>query len=260
MSHALSAAGIDVVRSFLAHPVLVAFDFDGTLAPIVDDRDRARIPGRRRSRLRAIARVAPVAVVSGRRREDVEPRVAGLGVRHVIGVHGLDPGTVAGADVAVVDALREVLVPALAGLPGVDVEDKGVALALHYRAAPDRVAARAAIDEALAGVPVAYRAIPGHAVVDVMPPGAAGKGGAVRRLCVLEGVTRVLYVGDDVTDEDVFSLVTGPEVLGVRVGSHSTTAARLHLGAIDEIDLLLDVVRSSVRVGPAGIEPATERL
>lgn len=106
MSAALFPNGVAALRRFCEGRVLLAFDFDGTLAPIVDDRDRARIPHRRRRRIRRLGMRVPVAVISGRSRADVAARLVGTGVGHVVGGHGLDDGTPDPAAVAVVAAIR----------------------------------------------------------------------------------------------------------------------------------------------------------
>jgi trehalose 6-phosphate phosphatase len=260
MSRSVFPDGTAVLRAFCARGLLVAFDFDGTLAPLVSDRGRAAIPPGRRRRLRVLSSHVPVAVISGRGRADVAGRLRGTGIRRVVGGHGLDDGRPAAGTLAAVAALRREIAPMVEGLTGVELEDKSVALALHYRAAPDPGSVGRELGARLAALGVPHRRMHGHAVWDVLPPEGGGKGAALVRLAVAAGVDRAVYLGDDTTDEDVFSLCGGPEVLGVRVGPRAASAARLHLRSIDEVDALLDVLRDALSVGPAGIEPATERL
>ena len=69
MNRILSAANVDVLAQYAWSRVLLAFDFDGTLAPIVPDRDDARMRPRTRALLEEICRRYPCAVISGRSRD-----------------------------------------------------------------------------------------------------------------------------------------------------------------------------------------------
>jgi Trehalose-phosphatase len=72
---------------------LLCFDFDGTLAPIVTDRNGARMRPRTARLFRDACLVFPCAVISGRSRDDVAPRLGDVAVRYVVGDHGADAGT-----------------------------------------------------------------------------------------------------------------------------------------------------------------------
>jgi trehalose 6-phosphate phosphatase len=227
---------------FLTSRVLLAFDFDGTLAPIVADRDAARMRRRTLHLLDVVCRVYPCAVISGRRQEDVRRRLEGVPVRHVLGNHGLQPGDVDAAVFADLIELRRGLEVQLAGAPGIEVEDKHHSLALHYRRAPDRPGARAKIQQVLSDVQPAFRVVPGKLVFDVVPEGAPHKGSALARLCSAEGVESAVYVGDDVTDEDVFRMADPERLLPVRIGRSQSSAAPYYLRDQRELDALLRCV------------------
>ncbi|MFN2377480.1 MAG: trehalose-phosphatase, partial [Candidatus Binatia bacterium] len=77
----------DLARS----KVLLAFDFDGTLAPIVADRDAAFLRPTTRELLARVCTLYPCAVITGRGREDVSARLLGMGMKHLVGNHGLEP-------------------------------------------------------------------------------------------------------------------------------------------------------------------------
>jgi trehalose 6-phosphate phosphatase len=217
---------------------LLAFDFDGTLAPIVDDRDAARIPTSTRRLLGALSLLYPCAVVSGRARADVAARLRGLHLVAIVGNHGseaalqpLDPSRRA----RVLGWMRA-LKRELSLVPGVDVEDKWHSLAVHYRHVPARAAARALVLRAAATLDGA-RAFGGHEVVNVVPRDAPDKGTAVEALVRSFGPRPALYVGDDRTDEDAFR---SPSVeVTVRVGRTARSAARWYLPAQGAIDGLL---------------------
>jgi trehalose 6-phosphate phosphatase len=249
MKYILASRHLRELSHLARQRALVAFDFDGTLAPIVDDRDVARM---RRSTARLFERVCaafPCAVVSGRRRDDVAARLGGAAVRYVVGEHGADDGIseVPGwrAIAAVLGRVRR----ALGGWEGVDIEVKRASLAIHYRNAADPGAARRAVDAALARLPARLRLVPGKCVVNVVSEDAPNKGDALRRLMRVERAERALYVGDDDTDEDVFRL-TGPRrPLTVRVGRSAGSRADYYLRNQREIDLLLRAIAAAPATG-----------
>ena len=78
MRYVLTRKSEEAVRRFLASPVLLAFDFDGTLAPIVGDPDRARLRPATRRLLRRVADAWPCVVISGRSRADVERKLVAV--------------------------------------------------------------------------------------------------------------------------------------------------------------------------------------
>lgn len=226
MTDVLGPEGTAMLAGLARTRLLLAFDFDGTLAPIVVDRDKAVMRPETRRLVTQVCRLYPCAVISGRSRSDVEQRVAGTGVKHVIGNHGIEPCPRMAdyeRDAAHAYAL---LRQSFRGRDGIDLEDKRYSLAIHYRRAPDRRRARIAIRVALSLLPMRMRIVPGKQVVNVLPWGAPDKGDALLHLKAVEGTDAVLYVGDDTTDEDVFKLDPGESVFCVRVGfSHGSSAA-----------------------------------
>jgi trehalose 6-phosphate phosphatase len=117
------------------------------------------------------------------------------------------------------------------------IEDKGASLAIHYRHAADRRKAVEAIREAAAAL-ADVRVVQGKQVVNLLPAGAPNKGAALERLRVQLGCELALYVGDDTSDEDAFA--KGSQVIGVRVGHSSTSAARYFLRRQRDVDILLE--------------------
>ncbi len=239
MKHILSRESVEILAEFAWSRVLLAFDFDGTLAPIVEDRDAARVRQRTRALLERLCRLYPCAVISGRAKADVERRLSGMPLRRVIGNHGLEPGEHLGDFARTVDAVRPAIEAALAAHPGVDVEDKRFSLAIHYRRSRRKREAREAIRAAVASSPLPMRSVAGKLVVNVVPEGAAHKGDALTRLRAEEGADTALYVGDDVTDEDVFQLDQPGRLLSIRVGRSKSSAAPFFVRDQREIDPLL---------------------
>jgi trehalose 6-phosphate phosphatase len=234
----LSPDGAAVIDEIARARTLLAFDFDGTLAPIVEERAHARMRPETRALLRATALLYPCAVISGRTRADVAARVADVPLVAVVGCHGAEPGF-GPLDRALerrVAAWRAELERALRGCEGIDVEDKRFGLALHYRRARSwRDAERRALAaaEGLEGALV----FGGHAVVNVQPEEAPTKGDAIRELCERLRARIALYVGDDRTDEEAFR----SEVVGISicVGGGEGSSAAYGLADQGEIDELL---------------------
>jgi trehalose 6-phosphate phosphatase len=239
MSTSLRAA----LRTFAARRLLVAFDFDGTLAPIVRQPEAAAMRARTAQLLAEVARRYPCAVISGRARPDVRERVLGIPLRAVLGNHGGRPRRRVRAARRLVLRWRRQLANLLPPVPGIIVEDKGMGLAIHYRRARARGAARRHVLAAVAQLRDT-RVVEGKMVVDVLPEDATDKGQALLALCQRLRCDAALYVGDDTTDEDAFALADRFPVLGIRVGGARGSRATAFLpeqGAIDR--LLAELLR-----------------
>jgi trehalose 6-phosphate phosphatase len=226
----------DVLARLAATDLLVAFDFDGTLAPIVDDPAAAAMRSSTRRLLARAAQLYPCAIISGRREEDVLRLLAGVTVWYVIGNRALQPPDRVKGLAREVQAWRPVLAQHLREFPGIVIEDKEISVAVHYRAAREHGRAVEAIGRA-AALLGRVRVVAGKDVVNLMPESGDGKGAALERLRLQLGCPGALYVGDDRTDEDAFRV---PGVVGVRVGAEVISAARYYVEDQDEIDELLD--------------------
>lgn len=238
-----------VLESLAHRSVLVAFDFDGTLAPLVDDPAAARLREETRRLLRLTALLYPCAVVSGRKRSDVAARLAGIPLVAIAGTHGREPGfgPPDRAARALVARWRAALEAALVDEPDLRIEDKGLLLSIHHRGARAAHAARRLALEAATRLEGARVAL-GRAVVHVLPPDTRDKGEALEEILHRERLETALYVGDDHTDEDAFRC---PSVaVSVRIGRSSRSAAGYYLPDQDGLDALL---RALIRARtPAG--------
>ena len=239
MRQLLSRRHAGVLEQLASTRALVAFDFDGTLAPIVTNRDEAQMRPPTRELFARACDLYPCAVISGREQADVSARLGGAATKYVIGNHGLEPGENLGEFEREVSEARDLLGEALVNVEGVDIEDKRYSLALHYRRSTDKRAARAAILDRVAALPAPVRVIRGKLVVNVVPQRAPNKGDALLSLRTAEGADAALFVGDDVTDEDVFEIDQPGRLLSVRIGESSTSAASYFLRNQVEVDRLL---------------------
>ncbi len=246
MNYLFSDAGRAELRGAIDGETLFAFDLDGTLAPIVSDPAAIMISSGIKNGLLRLVRLAPVAVITGRARADALAHL-GFPPRFLVGNHGAEGLPGAGATEREFvrlcrgwKAQLQALLPDL-DRSGIFMEDKGATLSLHYRNAPDRELAQRKIVEAVSRLDPEPRRISGKFVENVVPQGALHKGEALLRIMEHLGCRRALFVGDDVTDEDVFRL-RDDRIFGIRVGMSETSAARHFIHEQSEISLLLDEI------------------
>ena len=229
----------------------MCLDFDGTLAPIVDEPEDAELSEENRRLLRRLAGrdCVEVAIVSGRSLADLRDRV---GVRDVVyaGNHGLEWDRGAGTEVVDTDLVGRKCQEAIGDLTGVlerkldavsgcVVEDKALTATVHYRQTPtEYVSAVERTVRTVAAATAGVRCRSGKQILELEPDVDAGKGTVVEVLR-REYPERVpVFVGDDVTDEDGFRAV-GAGGEGVLVGDRSDTAAAARITHTGGVTMLL---------------------
>ena len=223
MQHLFTPAGEVALAATLLRRPLLAFDFDGTLAPIVARPDDARISQAVSARLKSLAAQLPVAIVTGRAVADVRGRL-GFEPRFIVGSHGAEDGLDASAAAARAGALnpvRDLLRTRGADLAaaGVGIEDKG---------------------QSIAQPGLSVQVFAGKMVVNVMAPDAPDKADAVHALVARCGAASAIFAGDDVNDEPVF-VSAPPDWLTVRIGrDHPASRARYFLDSPAEMAMLLE--------------------
>jgi trehalose 6-phosphate phosphatase len=243
MMYALSDTGLRALRHAASQPLLYAFDFDGTLAPISSDRHAVTVSAGTLKWLAELAKQAPCAIVSGRALDDVAMRVNGY-VPHVIGNHGIESPLTSRAVLVEAERLctdwRQQLEDNLtSAMPaGVELENKRYSLTLHFRRARDPVDASLHALAALRCLAPAPKLITGKYSINVLPPGQVGKGPATLALMKHLGRTGLFYIGDEETDETVFALTEGV-TMGVRVGRQEGSRAGFYVHHQGEVEQLL---------------------
>jgi trehalose 6-phosphate phosphatase len=231
---------MDLLARLAEDPARAALllDVDGTLAPIVPRPGDARVPHETQAELRRLNdRYALVACISGRTGEDAQ-NVVGMPELVYVGNHGLELEPEADAWAERLHAfLQRIEWPSL-------VEDKRLTASLHYRNAPEARETADTIAEAARAA--GFEARFGREVLELLPPIAANKGTAVRRLLAERKLERALYAGDDTTDLDAFAALDSLEV-AVRVAVVSAEgpaglAAAADIVVDDPVELV-DVLR-----------------
>lgn len=238
MQYLLSRASRPILTELSRQGTLCAFDFDGTLSPIADHPDRARMRVRTRNLLRRLAALYPSVIISGRARRDVLSKLGGVNAVRVIGNHGAETEATRKSH-RCSERWKAVLDAEVGGIPGVWVEDKGFSLAVHYRQATEKARTHRRILAAarrLKGV----RVYGGKQVVNLVADQAPHKGNALAAERDRLRCNWVLFVGDDENDENAFAL--GGNVVPVRIGRRERSHARYYLRTQTEIDELLDLL------------------
>ncbi|RZS87569.1 trehalose 6-phosphatase [Motilibacter rhizosphaerae] len=265
---AATPAGRAGLAALLADPrrAIVGLDFDGTLAPIVDDPAQARAHPDALPALQALAPLlGRVAVVTGR------PAALAVELVGLAGARGLEHVTVLGAygrerwDAATGEVQAPPEPPAVAAAraevaellartaPDAHLEDKPAAVAVHTRRSADPEGAFARLREPVRAVAEAHGLAfePGRLVLEVRAPGA-DKGAALRGLLEeLGGASALVFVGDDLGDLPAFDEVARQReagVPGICVCSGSTEVAEL----AERADVVVD--------GPAGVAAWLQEL
>lgn len=243
-----------------AERILLATDFDGTLAPIVNRPSEATLSDNTVEILTDLARLHPrvqLAFLSGRSLSDLKTRVGMIPSATLAGNHGLEISSggrewihpsVAGIR-SDLDSLLAILKSKFSEFPGVELEDKGLSLTLHYRRInPERSRDLLSAIESLQP-PDTIRRHDGKMVIEYRPNIHWNKGTALRKIAgdLEVSYESVVYLGDDITDEDAFRELYANGTT-IHVGGGSWSCARLH--ATDPGDVarflgtLVEMVRS----------------
>jgi trehalose 6-phosphate phosphatase len=257
----VTEVGSAALRAIVAEPrsTLVALDFDGTLAPIIDNPDQAVADPAAVAALAEVGLlVGTVAVVTGRpARTAVRlggfADHAGLASMVVLGQYGVERWDAATGvfdlppEPAAVTAAEDELPGLLASLGRAEarIEHKGRALGVHTRELADPGAAFDSLLEPVRQLAERHGLTlePGRQVLEIRAPGT-DKGDALRALVAQTGATAVVFAGDDLGDLPAFEAVAALRAEGVTgllvcSASHEEDALR------SRADVVVD--------GPAGL-------
>ena len=219
-------------------------DFDGCIVEIAPTPEAVDVPDCVRSLLVALREAlgGAVAIVSGRPIAQIDGFL-GTAVPAVAGLHGLERRAADGAIVRPVlprtdlHIIRARLEAFAAAHPGVLIEDKKYAVALHYRLSPSlRDDCRDISNAALEDAPQGWQVIEGKCVFEIRPR-EPNKGTAIEAFmgeAPFLGRTPV-FCGDDITDEDGFGVVNARGGVSIRVGKGSATRAAAQVETVGEL-------------------------
>lgn len=242
-----------------AHRLLLLFDYDGTLTPIVARPQDAVLSPQMRSLLVDLSKNDKfvIGIVSGRGLGDLKSLVPIPGLIYA-GNHGLEicgPGIAfAHPDVQLssqaLDDVQALLASALADVPGLTVEHKGMSLTVHFRGTPDRY--NESVDNTVISVAELFvrlgqvKITRGKKVMEVRPNLDWNKGTAIARIRDSHPDRPLpMFFGDDQTDEDGFAVVQDLGGVAVFVGPPRTGTIALHqLESPDEVAMVLELLQA----------------
>lgn len=227
-------------------------DIDGTLLDLAETPDAIVVPPGLPADLQALSdrMGGALALVTGRSVEFADRLFAPCHFP-IAGLHGAErrhaDGTVVRLEPsAQFQQLKRDLAETAKAMPGVLVEDKGLAVAAHFRLAPgfqEQVETMMAEALVLAGTGFALQR--GKMVVEIRPSGA-DKGKAVEDFMALPPFTgkRLIVIGDDLTDEAMFKVANAADGVSVRIGPLTpASAARASIASPTELREILGSIR-----------------
>jgi alpha,alpha-trehalase len=232
-----------------ARESMVFLDYDGTLSPIVSDPDAAILVDGAAEALELVAAICPVAVLSGRDLADVRTRIDTPGIWYA-GSHGFEltgpDGTYheneeAAVFVPILERAAAELSQSLAQIPGVRVEHKRFAVAVHYREVAEAHVGEIVSTTHKLGQRAGLRVTSGRMLVELRPDLDWDKGTTlawIRDRIDPSGSLLPIYIGDDLTDEDAFEAIKF-DGIGIVVGHDEDgdrkTAAHFTLQSPDHV-------------------------
>ena len=233
---------------------LILLDFDGTLAPIANTPQEATLPEPTRATLRSLAQMKRyrVGIVSGRPVDQVKDLVGIEGIIYA-GNHGLElvhpQGRWTHPQAVALRPQLETVARGLMGgelghIPGALIEDKGLIVSIHYRQVPQELHETIELQVRAVVEPFKdlFQLARGKKVLEVRPNVPCHKGTAVNaiaRLVHAEEKDLIIYIGDDLTDEDAFAALR-PGGIGIRVGEDANSRAAYFLYDAREVATFLE--------------------
>lgn len=223
-------------------PSLLAFDLDGTLAPLVSLPANAKVPPHTAACLRALSLLWPLSVITGRAVNDAKERL-GFTPRYLLGNHGAEREHVpaSAAMITKLNRCREHFQRHKGAMQArwIVLEDKGLSLALHYSLCPNVPLVRAWLDMLIEPVNADICTSHGHNVMNITPSNAPDKGDGLLEIMHDCRASHALVMGDDVNDEVAFEKAPAGSVT-VRIGSKQVaTQAKFRLSAQSQVDRVL---------------------
>jgi trehalose 6-phosphate phosphatase len=237
-------AAVEAAADVLAFaPAALVTDVDGTLSRIVSRPEYATVDEDVRASLRQlVGRVALVAIVTGRE-ESIARSMVGLPELTYVGNYALDNESAEVVDEDDLDAARVLVRTLLEPFPCVEIEEKGVSFALHYRNCIDTTMRERILTLV---TPVAAAAggklVEGKQVVEIVPVRLPDKSNAVARLLREREIQGVVYLGDDLGDVPVFEQMARRRTQGLPSLGLAVVDPETHVAVLESADMFLDGV------------------
>jgi trehalose 6-phosphate phosphatase len=251
---------IECAASVLVYrPSGLVSDIDGTLSRIAARPEDAFVSKRVRDALERLQAHLDLVGVLTAREEPTARSMVGIDSLTYIGNYALDNVSAARVDEGETTEVRQKIEPLLKALPGVQLEEKGISFALHYRNTEDPDLTRLrllALVEPMAKAS-GTRVVEGKKVVEVVPASLPTKATAIERLIDENALRGVVYLGDDIADVSVFrelrrrNETEAGRCVTIAVTDEETdpavrNTADLALNGVDEVEAFLEGVAEAM--------------
>ncbi len=217
------------------------FDFDGTLAPIVSDPNKAYMRPVTQRLLEKLGKQTQVGIISGRSLSDLKKRITSK-LDLISGTHGLESPFSTTKEYKEYEMFFKELQKALKEMfPEFSYEKKTIGFTLHYRNIQDYQELVSSVLELLNAFPE-LKIIKGKKVLNILPNRPHNKGWVMQKLLEQNPETYFFYIGDDTTDEDVFC-IQDERLVSIRIGKSIKSSALLYINNQKGIDnFLSDII------------------
>ena len=236
------------LKSLIPHETkntLFLFDFDGTLSPIITDRNEAKMGASTYSLFQKLSELAITGVLTGRCISDVKHRIP-QNIRYLIGEHGLESGFEY-IDKNILDLIQKqisdlnaILIDSMKPIKGIEIEKKKYSLTVHYRNSNYQ---HFSLEDILNNPSILnnFEVKKGDKVFNIFSKNSPNKGTSVVHLFHEFQFDKIFYIGDDLTDEDVFQL-KDERLVSIKIGNPKNTKARYNIPLQKEIDKYLEIL------------------
>lgn len=226
--------------------ILFLFDFDGTLSPIVSNRNEAKMNDSTYSLFQKLAKISKTGILTGRSIADVQKRIP-KNIPYLIGEHGIESNL---TDLGKHDfnlLEKEIsdlylnMMRILKPVKGIEIEKKKYSLTIHYRNCPLQ---NVLLDDLFYDPSFlsSFEVKDGNKVLNIFCKNTPHKGTAVLALFREFHFDYIFYIGDDLTDEDVFQ-IEEKKLLTIKIGNPIDTKAKYYIPEQNEIDnYLKDII------------------
>jgi len=221
------------MESFSIVKTLYAFDYDGTLSAITKNPHEARMRDKVSELLYRLSQTSPVAIITGRSLEDIR-KLLPFEPKYLIGNHGIE-GTHLDSELKTMKALCDGWKKTLSTLsPDFILEDKTYSLSIHYKSPSDDLEK---ILNTLPGASIMH----GKNIYNIVPVYGLNKGQALDRIMMKNNLHFGFYIGDDITDENVFAY-THSRLMTVKVGEDYSSRAKYFIHSQAEMEAVLEAL------------------
>jgi len=247
LKYLFSRSGLEALAKIDPGQTLLAFDFDGTIAPEVEVPAKARTPVKSIPLIKELMKKTDVAIISGRALEDLKPKL-GFRPQYLLGNHGLQSPWTKDEERRARKVIKGWVRDLLAAWPFEDnspayIENKGSSLSVHFRHIPNVKKAQREFIKVSNTLKPPPRIVGGKFVLNLTLSGAPDKGSALLKLMKRSKHRTALFAGDDITDEDVFRLKE-KSLFTVRVGKSRSSRAQYYVHDQKEfVQLLLYLLK-----------------